>query len=51
MQAALARHNTESTAGMLEQALRVDGSIKGFADGKPWDNLESLVLLLCGVSV
>ena len=50
MQAALARHNPESAAGMLEQALQVDGSIKGFADGKPWDNLESLVLLLCGVS-
>lgn len=49
MQAALARHNPESAAGMLEQALQVDGSIKGFADGKPWDNLENLVLLLCGI--
>jgi hypothetical protein len=35
---------------LLEQAATVDGSIKGFADGKPWDNLERLVLGLCRVS-
>ena len=34
----------------LNQAAAVDGSIKGFADGRPWDNLERLVLGLCRVS-
>jgi DNA polymerase III subunit delta len=49
MQAALARHDTLSLSLLLEQAARVDGSIKGFADGKPWDNLERLVLGLCRI--
>ena len=47
MQAALARHNTQSLSQLLEQIARVDGSIKGFAQGKPWDNLESLIADLC----
>ena len=47
MQAALARHNTRSLSLLLEQAARADGSIKGFADGKPWDNLSRLVITLC----
>jgi DNA polymerase-3 subunit delta len=47
MQAALARHNTRSLSLLLEQAAGVDGSIKGFAGGKPWDNLERLVANLC----
>lgn len=50
MQAALARHDTNSLSLLLEQAALVDGSIKGFADGKPWDNLERLVTRLCRVS-
>ncbi len=50
MQAALARHDTNSLSLLLEQAFQVDGSIKGFADGKPWDNLERLVVGLCSVS-
>jgi DNA polymerase-3 subunit delta len=50
MQAALARHDTNSLSLLLEQAAQVDGSIKGFADGKPWDNLERLVTRLCRVS-
>lgn len=50
MQAALARHDTNSLSLLLEQAALVDGSIKGFADGKPWDNLERLVTRLCQVS-
>ena len=50
MQAALARHDSESLSLLLEQAAAVDGSIKGFADGRPWDNLERLVLGLCRVS-
>jgi len=47
MQAALARHTTNSVSLLLEQALTVDGSIKGFARGRPWDNLESLLIALC----
>jgi DNA polymerase-3 subunit delta len=47
MQAALTRHNTQSLSQLLEQIARVDGSIKGFAQGKPWDNLESLIADLC----
>ncbi|MDG2048202.1 MAG: DNA polymerase III subunit delta [Halioglobus sp.] len=47
MQAALTRHNTHSLSLLLEQAALVDGSIKGFADGKPWDNLSRLVMTLC----
>jgi DNA polymerase-3 subunit delta len=50
MQAALTRHNTQSLALLLEQAASVDGSIKGFAGGKPWDNLERLVANLCRVT-
>ena len=47
MQAALARHNPASMTLLLEQAVAVDGSIKGFAGGRPWDNLETLVISLC----
>jgi DNA polymerase-3 subunit delta len=47
MQSALARHDATSLSLLLEQASQVDGSIKGFAGGKPWDNLERLVLELC----
>jgi DNA polymerase-3 subunit delta len=50
MQAALARHDANSLSLLLQQAFRVDGSIKGFAGGKPWDNLERLVADLCRVS-
>jgi len=49
MQAALARHDTRSLSGLLEQASAVDGSIKGFAGGKPWDRLETLVTAICAV--
>lgn len=44
MQAALARHDQDSLSRLLEQAAAVDGSIKGFAPGRPWDRLETLVL-------
>jgi DNA polymerase III subunit delta len=50
MQAALARHDSNSLFLLLEQASQVDGSIKGFAGGKPWDNLERLVADLCRAS-
>jgi DNA polymerase-3 subunit delta len=49
MQGALARHDKASLDALLEQAARVDGSIKGFNDGRPWDNLEMLVLDLAMV--
>ncbi|KAA1189978.1 DNA polymerase III subunit delta [Pseudohalioglobus sediminis] len=48
MQGALSRHSGNSLAALLEQATRVDGSIKGYASGKPWDNLEVLLLALAG---
>ncbi len=44
MQGALGRHSRDSLSRLMDQATEVDGSIKGFAGGKPWDNLESLVL-------
>ena len=47
LQSALSRHNTDSLSRLLQQASAVDGSIKGFAGGKPWDNLESLISDLC----
>ena len=50
MQSALARHSIGTLSGLLELASRVDGSIKGFADGRPWDNLEDLVTGLCGLN-
>jgi DNA polymerase-3 subunit delta len=50
MQAALTRHDANSLSLLLEQASQVDGSIKGFAGGKPWDNLERLVTGLSRVS-
>ena len=49
MQAALSRHDRDSLSRLLDQAFAVDGSIKGFAGGKPWDNLEDLVTSLCRV--
>ncbi|MEZ5572205.1 MAG: DNA polymerase III subunit delta [Halioglobus sp.] len=51
MQAALSRHDADSLALLLEQASQVDGSIKGFAGGRPWDNLERLVTGICRVSL
>ena len=48
MQAALMRHDTNALSLLLEQASQADRSIKGFADGKPWDNLTRLVVTLCG---
>jgi DNA polymerase-3 subunit delta len=44
MQAGLARHDKASLDALVAQAARVDGSIKGFDDGRPWDKLERLLL-------
>ena len=46
MQSAVNRHSAKSLANILTLASTADGSIKGFADGKPWDNLESVILAL-----
>jgi DNA polymerase-3 subunit delta len=46
VQAALGRHDLGSLGALLQQAAKTDGSIKGFADGKPWDNLAALVTRL-----
>ena len=44
MQAALTRHERDAITGLLDQAAITDGSIKGFASGNPWNNLEDLIL-------
>ncbi len=46
VQGACERHNPAALANIVDLAAKADGSIKGFADGKPWDNLESLILAL-----
>ena len=46
VQGACERHNHAALANIVDLAAKADGSIKGFADGKPWDNLESLILAL-----
>lgn len=48
MSAALSRHSSASLAALLVQASETDGSIKGYAGGKPWDNLENLMMGLAG---
>ncbi len=49
MQGALGRHDRATLGRLLERAAEVDGSIKGFAAGNPWDQLENLVLELAAV--
>jgi DNA polymerase-3 subunit delta len=46
LQAALARHDVTSSARLLSLAAAVDGGIKGYAPGAPWETLELLVLAL-----
>jgi DNA polymerase-3 subunit delta len=43
VKAALSRHSMSSLTDLVELAARTDGSIKGFADGAPWDNLAALI--------
>jgi len=50
MQSALARHDTDSLSELVTFLCEIDGSIKGYADGKPWDHLEALVARLCRVA-
>ncbi len=42
--AGLARHDLDDLAELLHRASLVDQSIKGLADGDPWDKLSQLVL-------
>lgn len=44
LQAALNRHTIASTETLLALSAKVDGSVKGYAGGKPWELLEWLVL-------
>ncbi|MEP1469738.1 MAG: DNA polymerase III subunit delta [Halieaceae bacterium] len=46
MQAALSRHDTASLTQLMQALAGVDGSIKGYADGNPWDRFEDLILQL-----
>ena len=49
--AGLQRHDLVSLGRLLQQANQADQSIKGLADGRPWDQLGRLVLELArGVS-
>ena len=43
IQRALQRHTRNSLDRLQSLAYAVDGSVKGFADGDPWDHLESMV--------
>ena len=44
--AALDRHSLDDLAELLGQSARVDYSIKGLADGEPWERLGRLLLQL-----
>ena len=46
MQKALDRHDRAPLRRLLERAAAADAVMKGCAAGRPWDNLENLVLLL-----
>ena len=48
LQAALERHTVASCDHLLALAGRVDGSIKGYASGNPWELLDLLLLGLAG---
>jgi DNA polymerase III subunit delta len=48
VQAALSRHSKASLTQLLDLAATTDGSIKGFADGNPWDHLADLIAGLGG---
>ena len=44
--AGLARHTRDDLGELLHRASLVDHSIKGLANGQPWDRLSGLVLEL-----
>jgi DNA polymerase-3 subunit delta len=43
VKAALSRHSIGTLTQLLKHAAQTDGSIKGFASGRPWDNLAALI--------
>jgi DNA polymerase III subunit delta len=43
VKSALSRHNVNTLSTLLAQALATEGSIKGFSEGGPWDNLAALI--------
>ncbi|WP_116367324.1 DNA polymerase III subunit delta [Parahaliea mediterranea] len=46
VQGALNRHNLDALGELLQLAAAIDGSIKGYAQGRPWNGLERLVARL-----
>lgn len=44
MQAALGRHTADSCTHLLLLAAKIDASIKGYGEGRPWELMESLLL-------
>ncbi len=46
VQAALGRHSSTSLASLLELAKDADGAIKGYAEGRPWDHLDNIIVAL-----
>lgn len=48
MQSALARHSLAAIEQLMLLAAKVDGSIKGYAEGRVWDHLDQLVTALAG---
>ncbi len=48
LEAALRRHNARATGTLINLATAADGAIKGYAKGKPWDQLATVVHQLAG---
>lgn len=48
VRAALSRHSLASADTLLLLAGNIDGAVKGYAQGDPWELLESLILGLAG---
>lgn len=46
MQAAMSRHSVASAEALIALAAHIDGCIKGYAQGDPWQHMEWLVLRL-----
>ena len=51
MKKAMSRHNSESVQKLLAMCAKTDRMIKGVEQGKPWDQLYQLCLLLAGYKI
>jgi DNA polymerase-3 subunit delta len=51
LQKALEHHPRAHWLDVMATAARVDYTIKGLAPGNPWDGLQQLSLLICGVRI